>query len=83
MARRKDKPAPVPDQRWTPASDSPPAPVTPDDTDPVVKALPIAEGNGHKVGRAKLHLFCWHCDATGSVIESVPGGTIFTSECKL
>jgi len=79
MARRKDKPAPVPDQRWTPASAGPPAPVTPDDTDSVVGTLPIAEGNGHKVGRSRNQLFCWHCDATGSGTE----GPIFTKKCRL
>jgi hypothetical protein len=81
MARRKNNPAALPDQRWTPASGELPPPVTPDDTDQVVKALPIAEGNGHKVGRERHLLFCWHCDATGSVIGDVIDGTIFTGKC--
>ncbi len=83
MARRKAKPAALPDQRWVPSSaDLPPPPVAPDDRDPVVDALPAAEANGHKVGRQRHHLFCWHCDATGSVTNAGPHGTIFTEKCK-
>jgi hypothetical protein len=81
MARRKNNSGTLPDQRWTPASGDTLPPVTPDDTDQVVKVLPIAESNGHKVGRERHHLFCWYCDATGSVIGSVTHGTIFTGKC--
>lgn len=83
MARRRDKPNAPPDQRWTPASDASPSPQASDTTDRVVDALPIAEANGHKVGRQVNQLFCWHCDAIGSVLEYGPKGSIFTERCKL